>query len=142
MLLSLDEIDPSIYRVSDGKTQHLHFYSRFAHAEIVPGTVLPSVVPDFCFFQHCGFGEISPIWRLWGKLCPLMTQHRTAALGMCWGSIPRGGDFGKSQAGMYGNKPCLPALFPNPGHQNPLIVKPVFRDSAEDCHADNIQTDL
>lgn len=27
MLLSLDEIDRSIYRVSDGKTQRLHFYS-------------------------------------------------------------------------------------------------------------------
>lgn len=77
-----------------------------------------------------------------GVHCPLMTQRWTAALGMYWGSIPRGGDFGKSQAGMYGNKPCLPTLFPNPGHQNPLIVKPVLRDSAEGCHADNIQTDL
>lgn len=89
-----------------------------------------------------GFGEISPIWGHRGMLCPLMTQRWTAALGMYRGSIPRGGDFWKGQSGMYGNKPCLPALFPNPGHQNLLIVKPVFRDSAEGCHADNIQTDL
>lgn len=38
----------------NGKTQHLHFYLRSAHAEIVTGTVLPSVVPAFCFLQHPG----------------------------------------------------------------------------------------
>lgn len=66
-----------------------------------------------------GFGEKNPVLGSLEMLWLPVTQHWAAAPGMYWGNIPKGGDFGKSGAGVYGNKPCLPALFPNPGDQKP-----------------------
>jgi len=62
---------------------------------------------------------------------------RDPALGCSSGDVPgqhpkrRG--FRKEPSQGVWKQACLPALFPNPGDQKPLIVKPVFRDSAEGC---------
>lgn len=105
---------------------------------IATGAALPGVAFWFLFSPSswgdlCGSGEKNPILGSLEMLWLPVTQRWAAAPGMYLGSIPKGGDFGKSRAGVYGNKPCLPALFPNPGDQNPLIVIPASRDSAEGC---------
>lgn len=95
--------------MSDGKTQHSAVLLKVCPRKNIAGAVLPSVAfwslfsPASCDDPH-GFGEKSPVWGCLEMLWLPMTQRWAGAPGMYWGSIPKGRDFGKSQADVYGNK--------------------------------------